>query len=136
MLIFEPNTSMLRQAKRNTNSLGIRDDNYCSVVAVALAFDIGYMAAYNILSSLGREHRKATPKSVVHDCMTYAKAEWVWILEPTTIKEFVQQHLEGRYYVSIQQGDEYSHACAVVDGIVLDNEFDSGTMVLSAWKIN
>ena len=132
MTKFHTNVSMFRQARKRTNALGIRDDNYCAVLAYAQATNVGYSVAYETLQEFGREHGKGFHRDGVTKLMESIGAEWVWMLPKgtMTIREFTEAFPLGNYYVSLD-----SHACAVVDGIVLDNFFNVGRIVYSAWKM-
>ena len=101
-------------------SKAMKENNDCTVKALALALNTSYAKAHAHLKRFcGRPDRKGIVsrdvlpqsfKNTKHRVGPYT------IRNKVTLKKFCELHPQGRYYVSVR-----GHAIAVVDGVVYDH---------------
>ncbi len=120
--------------------------NDCSVRALALAADIKYAQAHQLLKSEGRRDRKGVRVPMIERAGKQAASQFETIStkQPKlrwnggysftypTLQDFVRMHREGRYIVITSH-----HALALIDGVAHDKGQISGprSRVKFAYKV-
>lgn len=101
------------------NTKAMRETNDCTVKAFAVVFDTTYEKAHaHLKHNCGRQNRKGivsreviapSLKKTKYKIGPYSKTNRI------TLKNFLEKHSEGRFYVCVR-----GHALAVVDGAIYD----------------
>ncbi len=101
------------------NTKSMKETNDCTVKAFAVVFDTTYEKAHaHLKHSCGRQNRKGivsrevivpSLKKTKYKVGPYSKTNRI------TLKNFLEKHSEGRFYVCVR-----GHALAVVDGAIYD----------------
>lgn len=101
------------------NTKAMKETNDCTVKAFAVVFDTTYEKAHaHLKHNCGRQNRKGiisrevivpSLKKTKYKVGPYSKANRI------TLKNFIEKHNEGRFYVCVR-----GHALAVVDGVIYD----------------
>lgn len=103
----------------SANTKAMKETNDCTVKAFAVVFDTTYEKAHAHLKyNCGRQNRKGivsrevippSLKKTKHRLGPYSRDNRI------TLKNFIEKHREGRFYVCVR-----GHALAVVDGVIYD----------------
>lgn len=103
----------------SANTKAMKETNDCTVKAFAVVFDTSYEKAHaHLKHNCGRQNRKGiisrevlapSLKKTKYKVGPYSKANRI------TLKNFIEKHGEGRFYVCVR-----GHALAVVDGAIYD----------------
>jgi hypothetical protein len=112
----------------------IKDTNNCSVIALAIAYNIHYKIADEIATNAGRKRNKGFH---IHKLMEYIKKETnlkskkVRLKNKITIRRFLEQNPIGRFIVV-----RNDHAFAVICGEIHDmvEENTERQMVYEAYE--
>jgi hypothetical protein len=101
------------------NTKAMHETNDCTVKAFAVVFDTTYEKAHaHLKKNCGRQNRKGiharevippSLKKTKYKVGPYSKTNRI------TLKNFLEKHNQGRFYVLIR-----GHAFAVVDGVLYD----------------
>ncbi|WP_391558986.1 hypothetical protein [Robertmurraya sp.] len=101
------------------NTKAMRETNDCTVKAFAVVFDTTYEKAHaHLKHNCGRQNRKGiisrdvlapSLKKTKYKIGPYSKTNRI------TLKNFIEKHNTGRFYVCVR-----GHALAVVDGVIYD----------------
>lgn len=117
-----------------SDSLSMKEDNDCTVKALAIALDVPYKLAHRHLQlHCGRRQgkgvvsRKVIPQSLKN---TPYKVGPYTNENRVSLSRFCKNHPKGRFYVAIS-----GHAVAVVDGVVYDHTDSSRRMVKWAIRV-
>lgn len=92
----------------------------CTVVAWSLVFNCEYSKAHAYLKQHGRPNRRGMFTKEITSALKACKKSKI-VFGPysgsnrISIKEFLQKHNKGRYYILVR-----GHAIAVVDGVLYD----------------
>lgn len=103
----------------STNTKNMKEHNDCTVKAFAITFNTSYEKAHGHLKKYcGRQNRKGivsrevivpSLKKTKYKVGPYSRANRI------TLKNFIEKHSEGRFYVCVR-----GHALSVVDGVIYD----------------
>jgi hypothetical protein len=113
----------------------IKDTNNCSVIALAIAFNIHYKIADEITTNAGRERRKGFH---VYKLMDYVKKETnlifrkVPLKKKITIRRFLEKNPTGRFIV-VRRAHAFSIICGEVHDMVEDNT--ERQMIYEAYEV-
>lgn len=101
------------------NTKAMKETNDCTVKAFAVVFDTTYEKAHaHLKHNCGRQNRKGivsrevivpSLKKSKYKVGPYSKTNRI------TLKNFLEKHSEGRFYVCVR-----GHALAVIDGVIYD----------------
>lgn len=103
----------------STNTKNMKESNDCTVKAFAVTFNTSYEKAHvHLKKHCGRQNRKGivsrevivpSLKNTKYKVGPYTRANRI------TLKNFIEKHNEGRFYVCVR-----GHALSVVDGVIYD----------------
>lgn len=123
---------MIARPKEKPNCLDDRND--CTVRALATALDIAYMAAWTTLKHVaGRKKNKGIVfKDYLDTLPIFFERVFDWRRqnEVITVKDFVLQHGEGKYIVTV-----FGHTFAIINGIVFDYSPQYSSAIYGAWRV-
>ena len=105
----------------------------CTVRAVALVLGMSFDSAYEALAAAGRQPHKAFN----FDGWMKATGKFVWVSFPAekgkrrmTPEAFLGLYPAGAFILKTAK-----HVFAVIDGVVLDEQPNTGRCVYGAWKL-
>jgi len=113
---------------------GIKDKNYCTIRAIAIAFKIPYEVAYAIGRFSGRKHRQGyymeNIMSVIQKHIGY-RFKLYDVGNGITIRRFLEKNTIGKFIVTRRQ-----HAFAIIHGEIHDATDNSERQIIqSAYEI-
>jgi hypothetical protein len=117
------------------DSLVMRDDKACGVIAVSIACDVTYKKAYKALESMGREHGNGTRSDMYRGALDMLGYKVVDVTRhyksktPLTLSKEIKNK-KGSYILRITD-----HAVAIKDGEITDWTKDSRRKVRQILKI-
>ena len=96
-----------------------KDNNACTVIALACVKNWTYEGAYKYAEKHGRKHGRGMLVDKIERMLGIAWTDWKWTREQygkrMTARTFAKLHPKGKYYCLTR-----SHAIAIVDGVVQD----------------
>ena len=100
---------------------GYRDTNFCTVIAVATAFNWSAGKAHRLLAKHGRPHRRGPSwtnfRNVVEEACEKAgkRTRYTDAYDGKTIGRFCKENPRGTFIVAVK-----GHTLAVIDGVMQD----------------
>lgn len=116
---FKPDTSLYDKVCLKSKELG--ENNDCSVIAIAIAADLDYMAVHKVLARLGRKAGSG--------CSSYLIRKTLQTLDVPYIERHLRQKNTNKYTpktieLALPKGKHicncYGHVFALVNGVVQD----------------
>ena len=112
---------------------GLREDNDCTIRALAVVAGLGYSSAHKIGKDAGRKDKKGFPSFyLIQHCREIGIKFELSKRRSISIKKFLDENPTGRFYAKRR-----GHAFAIVDGVIQDATPNRPLQrITSAWKLD
>jgi hypothetical protein len=129
---------------------GFRDEQDCTVCALANASGVGYEVAHILMEDAGRKqnglssvllglmHWKAEGFGDYRNIPVSSDAlKYNFGRHYSTLAQFARRYSTGSFIVRCSNGDGTSHVMAIVNGVILNNEYGTSVRkrVNAAWEL-
>lgn len=111
------------------------DNNYCTVIALAVVTGASFMDCQKYLSKFGRKKRKGLTTHNLENALSkstkfrFRKGSYSFS-NRISLNQFIKKHPKGKYYI-VSRG----HAYAVIDGVIYDYKESKRRQVIRAWRV-